>query len=188
MIAKKFSDAMSEIDDKYIMEALVERRPSPLHLDLRWWKLHKVAACFSVIILVAVFSFGTVFAVNANFRQAIISFLFPAYTENQLHKIDEGHRTGAFSMEDTLFVFLEKFNSENMVDSIIAKKDNGFEYIILANDESIVNIIVECTTPNDKLLVAMKKCNYEETTGLWQVIAYQVLDSEAAKELIDDKQ
>lgn len=99
--------------------------------------------------LIAIFSFGTAFAVSADFRQAVISFLFPTYTENQLHEIDEGHRTGSFSMEDTLFTFLEKFNSENVV---------------------------------------MERNDYKETTGLWQVIAYQILDSEIANEMIDNRQ
>lgn len=186
MNAKKFSDAMSEIDDKYIMEALIERKPRLLHL--RWWKFHKVAACFSVAILVAVFSFGTAFAVSADFRQVVTSYLFPIYTENQLYEIEEGHRTGSFSMEDTLFSFFEKFNNENMVDNITIKHDNGFEYVILANGENSVDVIVECTTPNDKLLVVMERNDYKETTGLWQVIAYQILDSKTANEMIDHRQ
>lgn len=183
MNAKLFSDAMDKIDDKYIMEALVVRRAKPLRLG--WWKFHKVAACFSAIILIVVFSFGAAFAVNADFRQAVISFLFPAYTENQLHEIDEGHRSGSFSMEDTLFTFLEKFNSENMADNVTVKKDNGFEYVILPNAENSVDVIVECTNPDDKLLVVMERIDYKETTGLWQVIAYQVLDNETEKEMID---
>jgi len=185
MNAEKFSNAMSEIDGKYIMEALVKRNAKALHLG--WWKFHKIAACFSVIILTVMFSFGTAFAVSADFRQTVISFLFPTYTENQLHEIEEGHRTGSFSMEDTLFTFLEKFNSENMVDNIAAKKENGFKYVILVNDENSINVIVECTTPNDKLLVVMEQINYKETAGLWQVIAYQILDSETAKEMIDNR-
>lgn len=52
-------------------------------------------------------------------------------------------------MEDTLFTFLEKFNSENVV---------------------------------------MERNDYKETTGLWQVIAYQILDSEIANEMIDNRQ
>lgn len=99
--------------------------------------------------LISIFSFGTACAVSADFRQAVISFLFPTYTENQLCEIDDGHRTGSFSMEDTLFIFLEKFNSEHVV---------------------------------------MERNDYKETTGLWQVIAYQILDSEIANEMIDNRQ
>ena len=75
-----------------------------------------------------------------------------------------------------------------MVDNIAIKKDNGFEYVILPNAENSVDVIVECITPNDKLLVIMERKDYEKTTGLWQVIAYQILDSETAKEMIDNKQ
>lgn len=102
--------------------------------------------------LISIFSFGTACAVSADFRQAVISFLFPTYTENQLCEIDDGHRTGSFSMEDTLFIFLEKFNSEHV------------EHVV------------------------MERNDYKETTGLWQVIAYQILDSEIANEMIDNRQ
>lgn len=111
---------------------------------------------------------------------------FPAYTENQLQEIDEGHRTGAFSLEDTLFTFLEKFNSENMVDGITVKKENGFEYSIFTDGENSINVVVACTTPDDKLLVVMEKKDYEETTGLWQVAAYQIIERKAADEMIEN--
>lgn len=128
------------------------------------------------------------FSADADFRQAAISFLFPTYTENQLHEIDEGHKTGSFSMENILFAFLDKFNNENMVDNITAKNDNGFEYVVLANGENSVDVIVECTSPNEKLLVVMQRNDYKETTGLWQVMAYQILDSKTANEMIDNRQ
>ena len=113
---------------------------------------------------------------------------FSADMGNKLYEIDEGHRTGSFSMEDTLFSFFEKFNNENMVDNITIKNDNGFEYVVLANGENSVDVIAECTTPNDKLLVVMERNDYKETTGLWQVIAYQILDSKTANEMIDNRQ
>ena len=75
-----------------------------------------------------------------------------------------------------------------MADNITVKNDNGFEYVIFANGENSVNVIVECTTPNDKLLVVMERNDYKETTGLWQVIAYQILDSITANEMIDNRQ
>lgn len=181
MNVKLFSEAMGLLDDKYVMEAMEKKTPKLLNLD--WWKFHKIAACFVAAVLVAALSFGTAFAASAEFRQAIITFLFPVYTENELHEIDEGHRTGSFSMEDTLFTFLEKFNNENLVDDVTVKKENGFEYVILANDDSSVNAIVECNTPNSKLLVVMEKSDYQETTGLWQVIAYQIIDDETANDM-----
>ena len=48
-------------------------------------------------------------------------------------------------MEDTLFSFLEKFNNENMVEDVTVKKEHGFEYIVLPNDENSIDVIVECT-------------------------------------------
>lgn len=185
MDRKLFFDAENEIRDTYITEAPTDRKLKPPHLSCR--KLHKPAACFSAGFLIAALSFGTAFAVNANFRQTVIPFLFPAYTENQLHEIDEGHRTGSFSMEDTLFTFLEKFNSGIMADNISVTKANGFNYIILPETENSVNVIAECTSPDNKLLVVMEKSDYKETAGLWQVIAYQILDSRTAKELIENK-
>ena len=179
---KLFSEAMNEIDDKYITEAMVERKPKTLYLD--WRKFYRIAVCFCAVVLITAFSFGTAFALSADFRQAVISFLFPAYTQNQLHEIDEGHRTGSFSMEDTLFTFLEKFNSENLENNVTVKKENGFEYTVLPTDENTINVIVECTALNAKLLVVMERSNYKETIGLWQVTAYQILDSNAANEML----
>ena len=185
MNVEKFAEAMNEIDDKYIMEALETNKSTILRLN--WWKFHKIAACCLAILLITVFSFGTALAVSADFRQAIISFFSPGYTENELHEIDEGHRSGSFSMEDTLFSFLEKFNNENMVEDVTIKKEHGFEYIVLPNDENSIDVIVECTNPHDKLLVVMTNNGYAETTGLWQVIGYQILDSKTANDMIANK-
>ena len=179
----KLYNSITNVNSQFIEEA--QAKAKLLHLD--WWKSHKIAACFVVAILATALTFGSAFAVNADFRQAVISFLFPVYTENELYEIDEGHRTGSFSMEDTLFTFLEKFNNENLVDGITVKKEDGFEYAILPNNENSANMVVECNTPNDKLLVIMEKGDYEETTGLWQVIAYQLIDSETANDMIAGK-
>lgn len=178
--AAKLYNSITNVNSQFIEEAQIKVKL----LHFGWWKSHKVAACIAAAILAATLSFGTAFAASAEFRQAVISFLFPAYTENELHEIDEGHRTGSFSMEDTLFTFLEKFNNENPVGGIIAKKENGFDYAILPSDNNSVNVIVECNTPNDKLLVIMEKGDYGETTGLWQVIAYQIIDNKTADNMI----
>lgn len=185
MNIEKFAEAMNEIDDRYIMEALKANNPTMLRLS--WYKFHKIAACCLVIVLITVFSFGTALAVSADFRQAVISFFSPGYTENELYEIDEGHRSGSFSMEDTLFNFLEKFNNENMIDDVTVKKEHGFEYVVITNDDNSINVIVECTNPHDKLLVVMINNDYKETTGLWQIIGYQILDSETANNMIANK-
>lgn len=82
---------------------------------------------------------------------------------------------------------MEKFNNENLANNITVKKENGFEYAILSSDDNSVNVIVECNVPNDKLLVIMEKSDYEETTGLWQVMAYQIIDNETADDMIAGK-
>ena len=176
----KLYHSITNVNSQFIEEAQANAKPLPLG----WRNLHKLAACLAAAILVATLSFGTALAASAEFRQAVVSFLFPVYTENELHEIDEGHRTGSFSMEDTLFTFLEKFNTENLADGITVKKDNGFEYAVLPSDGNFVDVIVVCSTPNDKLLVIMEQSAYEETTGLWQVIAYQMIDSETADAMI----
>ena len=186
MNAQKFSDALSLIDDRYIMEALQDRQEWPLHL--RWWKFHKAAACFSAAVFAAILLFGTAFAANPDFRQAVISVLFPTYTDYQLHEIEDGHRTGSFSMEDTLFTFLAQFNEEHMAGSITAKNDHGFEYTVVSSGENFADVVVECTTPNHKLLVIMERTDYKETTGLWQITAYQILDDNTANDLLDNRQ
>lgn len=182
MNTKLFSEAMGQLDSPYIMEALVEHKPKPFRV--RWWKFHKIAACIAAVVLMALFSFGTAFAVSAEFRQALTSFLFPAYTEHELSEIDEGHRTGSFNLEDTLFTFLEKFNREQLVDGVTVKKDHGFDYVVLHQENNSASVIVECNPPTDKLLVLMEKKDYKETTGLWQVVAYQVIDYKTANDWI----
>lgn len=176
----KLYHSITNVNSQFIEEAQAKPKPIPLG----WWRFHKIAACFMAAVFVAALSFGTAFAASAEFRRAVVSFLFPVYTGNELHEIDEGHRTGSFSMEDTLFTFLEQFDSENLADGITVKQENGFEYTVLPDDDGSVEVIVGCNTPNDKLLVMMEKLDYEETTGLWQVIAYQIIDSETADAII----
>ena len=178
MNAKLFSEAMGEIGDTYIMEAVEDRRRQPFW---GWRCSHRLAACLAAMVLAL--SFGTALAVNADLRQAVIRVLFPVYGEDQLHEIDEGHRTGSFSLEDTLFTFLERFNSEDMTDGVTVKKEDGFAYILLPGGEGTAQAVVECTDTAHRLLVIMERQAYEGTTGLWQVTAYQVLSGEAADEL-----
>ena len=164
MNAKLFSEAMGEIGDAYIMEAMEDQRRQPFFGGSR-----RLAACLAAMVLAL--SFGTALAVSADLRQAVIQVLFPVYGEEQLHEIDEGHRTGSFSLEDTLFTFLERFNSEDMADGVTVKKEDGFAYILLPGGEGTAQAVVECTDTAHRLLVIMERQAYEGTTGLWQVTA-----------------
>lgn len=165
-----------ELLNQLLRESARRKRP------MKNWK-RVVFAVAAAALLVTGAAAAT--AVVPGFGERLFAY-FPAYTENQLYQIDEGHRTGSLSLEDTLFTFLEKFNSENMVDSITAKKENGFEYVVLFDDENSIHAIVTCTTPDSKLLVVMERRDYEETTGLWQVTAYQIIDGTVADEMIEN--
>lgn len=182
MNARLFLAAMNEIDDKYIMEAMAaEKLPTAFR---HWRYLHKIAVCMAVAVMFAAFSLGVALAVNADFKQAVITLLFPAYTESQLREIDEGHRTGSFDFDDTLLTFLDKFNREKMLEGVTVKNENGFAYLVIYDDEDSAKVIAECGNPDERLLVIMKRQPYKETVGLWQVVAYQRLDSATANEMI----
>lgn len=73
MNAKMFSDAMGELNQKYIAEAMTNY-PSRHPVFYRR-RLHKLAVCFAVIALTAVLSLGTVFAASIEFRKAVIGLL-----------------------------------------------------------------------------------------------------------------
>ena len=83
MTTRLFSEAPNELNNKY-------RRDG------------SKAACVCTAVFAVAFSFGTAFAATADFRQAVISFLFQIYTERTLHEIDEGYRTASFDRTDTL--------------------------------------------------------------------------------------
>lgn len=87
MNTKLFSHAMNEIDSKYYEEAMTELQSNILHV--KWWKLHKVAACFATVMLIGMLSFGTVFAASADFREAVIGFFAGGFVEKERDK--QGH-------------------------------------------------------------------------------------------------
>ena len=183
MKEKRIVDILGLVEETYIAEAAPQKR------QMRpGFRLRKLALCAGAVILAICLSFGTVLAVNAQWRQAVIAFFFPLYTENEICEIEEGHRSGSFDMIDTLNTFLEQFNRENMIEGLTAKKDGGFHYTLIPKDEIAVNVIVECSPSSEKLLVMMERKPYEETTGLWQVTAYQVIDSQTAEEMMEDFQ
>jgi len=95
--------------------------------------------------------------------------------------------TGSFDEIDVLNTFLEKFNSENMEEGLKAKKDHGFESNLLYEGEDSIKAIVTTDNPNYALLVMLKRVPYKDTTGLWQVVAYQIIDAKTANEMRIDK-
>ncbi|HEX2985351.1 MAG TPA: hypothetical protein VHO71_00890 [Caproiciproducens sp.] len=187
MNREKLSQAIGEIDLRYVGEAMAPRasvnRKAPHSLP-RFWKERRVAACICIVLLALSITFGTAFAASPAFRQTIISVFFPAYTGNEIQQIDEGHMTGSFDKEDVLSTFLDKFNNQKMEAGLTVKKDHGYHYTLLPDQNGTTSAIVDCNRSDHKLLVTMKLKPYLNTTGLWQVTSYQVIDSKTAKAML----
>lgn len=187
MNREKLSQAIGAIDTRYIIEAAEAKTTAvrqPQNGLARFWKERRVAACICIAVLALSATFCTAFAASASFRKTVISVFFPAYSNSELKEIDEGHRTGSFDREDTLFTFLDQFNDKKMEGGLTAKKSTGYHYTFLPEQNGTVKAIVDCSHPDCKLLVLMKRKPYKGTTGLWQVTAYQIIDSETAESLL----
>ena len=183
MNGELFTQAMDLLDDCYILEAAEKRGGAarPLRRTFR-----RIAACAAALLLVAALSFGAALAASPALRQSVAAFLFPHYGESELQEIEEGHRTGSFSLEDTLFTFLEYFNSQDLGTGIAVKKEEGFLCEFLTDDGNSASVLAACTSPDWRLLVTMERVPYEETAGLWQVTAWQLLPAGEAEALLRD--
>ena len=181
MKEQRLLQLLGEIDEQYITQSIPPEGSAQRRFRLPSW-----AACLCLCLLTAAVAFTTAVAVSADFRQAVRALLFPVYTEDTLQEIDQGHRTGSFDRSDTLFTFLEQFNREELESGVQVKKENGFAYTILSEGEDYTDLLVGCENPNQLLLVKMSLLPYEETTGLWQVTAYQILTPSEAEQLTNN--
>lgn len=143
----------------------------------------RAAVCAGAALLAAVLVFGTAFAADASFRRAVVSVLFPRYSESKLREIDGGRGTGSFDAEDVLCTFLDRFNSERMEPGLSAEKQGGYRYSLLSEGSGTAEAIVDCNRSDYKLLVTLKREPYRNTVGLWQTVSYRVLDSAAAESM-----
>jgi hypothetical protein len=66
-----------------------------------------------------------------------------------------------------------------------AENNAGYTYSLLSGSSDSILAIVQCNISNYKLLVTMERLDYEDTTGIWQVIAYQMITNEAALEVTE---
>ena len=191
MNREKLSQAIGEIDSRYVSEAMKPKAAVKYKFQNRliwFWKERRIAACVCITLLALSVTFSTAFAASATFRQAIISIFFPVYSSSDIKRIDEGHMTGSFDKEDTLFTFLDKFNSEKMGAGLTAKKDHGYHYTFLSDCGNTVKAVVDCNRSDYKLLVTMRLKPFQNTTGLWQVISYQIIGSDTAKTILSKSQ
>jgi hypothetical protein len=174
------SQAIGQIDLIYIQEAMeVKRSTQRLH------KVCKLAACICVGFLAASLITVTAFAKSETFRDAVISILYPIYSSDEIVELDNGHRTGSFDEQDTLLSFLDRFNAEKMEFGVQAENNAGYTYSLLSNSSDSILAIVQCNISNYKLLVTLERLDYEDTTGIWQVISYQMITNEEALEVTE---
>lgn len=189
MDRKKLSRAIGEIDPRFVSEAMVFETATvsrPENVFRRFWRERRVAACICLVLVAASVTFATAFAADAAFRKTVNSVLFPLYTSRDVKEIDEGHRTGNFDVQDTLFTFLDRFNREEMIAGLTAPKDHGYHYAMLSDRSGVVQTVVECNRSDYRLLVTMKLKPYRHTTGLWQVVSYQVIELQTAKTMLSE--
>jgi hypothetical protein len=107
------------------------------------------------------------------------------YSSDEIVELDNGHRTGSFDEQDTLLSFLDRFNAEKMEFGVQAENNAGYTYSLLSGSPDSILAIVQCNISNYKLLVTMERLDYEDTTGIWQVISYQMITNEAALEVTE---
>jgi hypothetical protein len=174
------SQAISQIDLIYIQEAMdVKRSMKRLH------KVCKFAACICVGLLATSLITITAFATSETFREIVISLFYPIYSSDEIIELDNGHMTGSFDEQDTLLSFLDRFNAEKMEFGVQAENNAGYTYSLLSSSPDSILAIVQCNLSNYKLLVTMERLDYEDTTGIWQVISYQMITNEAALDVIE---
>lgn len=196
MSREKISQIINQIHTEYISEALEMEAAISIkkkNKGIVFCKKYRFAVCIFGVILAAMLSFTTAFATNKLFRETIIRIFYPLYTSDEIKELDNGHMTGSFDITDTLLTFLDKFNKEKMEFGISAKYENGYTHTFIHNTSNVkdaenimdsVYAIVESDIPNYKLLVTMQQISHEETTGIWQVTAYQIITAEKADEFL----
>ena len=184
------SQAISQIDFNYIQEAmeadkvLMNGKGKEKQM-WRFYKAHRLAACVCMALLMTSLVTITAFAASETFREAIISVLYPIYSNDEIKELDNGHMTGSFDEQDTLLSFLDRFNAEKMEFGVLAENSAGYTYSLLSNSPDSILAIVQCNISNYKILVSMERLDYENTTGIWQVVSYQMITSKKASEVLE---
>lgn len=180
------SQAISQIDLNYIKEAMEAENTLSGNKRGHWfYEAYRMAACIGIVFVAASLAVVTAFAASESFRETVISLLYPIYSSDEIKELDNGHMTGSFDETDTLLSFLDRFNAEKMEFGVVAENNAGYVYSMLSDSPDTIIAMVECNISNYKILVTMEKLDYEETTGIWQVISYQMITTEAASEVLE---
>lgn len=180
------SQAISQIDLNYIKEAMEAENTLSSQKRGHWfYGAYRMAACIGMVFVLASLAAVTAFAASESFRETVISLLYPIYSSDEIRELDNGHMTGSFDETDTLLSFLDRFNAEKMEFGVAAENNAGYAYSMLSDSPDTIMAVVECNISNYKILVTMEKLDYEETTGIWQVVSYQMITTEAASEVLE---
>lgn len=146
-------------------------------------KFYRFSIGFATAVVVLVGSFGTAYAASPTFREYIHSLLFPLYTSDEIVSIENGHMTGSFDHIDVLLTFLDKFNKMEFRNNITATKENGYHYSLFVQGDNQLIAFVDSNVDGYCIAVYMEQITYENTTGIWQVTGYQILEKSTAQNM-----
>ena len=184
----QISQAVSQIDLKFVQEAM---KTDPVSIGEKgkniWWHkgYYRMAAGIGIGFLAVSLATVTAFAASETFRRTVISFLYPLYSTEEIKELDQGHRTGSFDEQDTLLSFLDRFNTEKLEFGVKAENDGGYTYSMVSDSPDTILAVVDCNITGYKLLVTMNRLVYEDTTGVWQVISYQMITEQEASGILE---
>ena len=184
----QISQVVSQIDLKFVQEAMEQDPVSMGEKGKNVWRrkgYYRMAAGIGIGFLAVSLATVTAFAASETFRRTVISFLYPLYSTEEIKELDQGHRTGSFDEQDTLLSFLDRFNTEKLEFGVKAENDNGYTYSMVSDSPDTILAVVDCNITGYKLLVTMNRLAYEDTTGIWQVISYQMITEQEASWILE---
>ena len=112
--------------------------------------------------------FSTACALSPGFREAVVSVLFPLYSQNQLEDIGKGHLTGSFDEDDVIMTFLSHLEKDEGLD---IKAPGGYDYSIYELSDTLHEVWVYAEN-GGIIILTVENIPYGDTTGLWQVTGY----------------
>lgn len=142
---------------------------------------HRFAIGFASVFIIAFGSFGTAYAASDVFRSYIHSLFFPLYTSDEIVSIDNGHKMGSFDEIDVLFSFLDRLNQHEFGNTITPINPYGYCYSLFIQDDDHLQAFVDSSIDGYCISVFIKRIEYKNTKGIWQVTGYQLLENSVAE-------
>lgn len=182
MKKEKISQVIGELADRHIEDALYWEQ----HMFFGGWRRwQKVAACVALI-GICLFSVTSIaFASSVEFRKMVVKFV-SSFSEEEKLQIENGHATTSLDKIDVLVEFLHDFNDNDMGNGEKVKySEDGFEYVILEENNKNVKILVDCESEQLKLLVNIGGEEIDGGIQGWKVASYQLMSCEEADKLLE---